>query len=524
MHMRRKLLIAIVAMWSFIASSQSKVFKEVSEDISTEMKIITQDDALIGYLVFTQLEKATKDSFNYQVSIMDENLNDIGKLEFREKNLELKSVAFDQDILCLVYLKSDLADLKSVSNRQIRNSVDGGRNYVFVQMINLEGDIINTSSHKVDLILRDEVAIARTIKPSMIAGRLKHDVVLKNIPNKGFALLYGDDNKTQLSAINIDGKESWKKTVAEATGYGMLTTPSDIFILSKKNHDMVEGGYEISGFSVADGKASPRLELKDKQNNQLKVLSFTNDLSTGKPIVSGLIINSQRGNRYNTIKGLHKGPYSGVFSMVLDGTRKSEYKERYSYWSDGSKQPEIATNGMRVEGKLYPRFLGSIRDFNGNTYFIGTSYIRKTRVGGIAASILTAPLIAPPIMLMIPGTHKSRQSDVVILKQDSIGNIRFDQVIDASESKYLASIVDVHTYPRRQFYSVTNSATKSNFIIVDEAAGAKIYNVQNQKIMREVPHREGSTTTYIYPAKEGHIMVMEYNKKAKETRLSIEAL
>ena len=42
--------------------SQTKIFKEVSNEISSQMKIITQDEALIGYLMFTQLEKASKDS------------------------------------------------------------------------------------------------------------------------------------------------------------------------------------------------------------------------------------------------------------------------------------------------------------------------------------------------------------------------------------------------------------------------------------------------------------------------------
>ena len=49
-----------------IAGAQSKVFKEVSADISSQMKPIMQEESLIGYLMFTQLEKSSKDSFNYK--------------------------------------------------------------------------------------------------------------------------------------------------------------------------------------------------------------------------------------------------------------------------------------------------------------------------------------------------------------------------------------------------------------------------------------------------------------------------
>ncbi|HEX8460686.1 MAG TPA: DUF6770 family protein, partial [Segetibacter sp.] len=83
--MRKPLVAALCSLLAFCsADAQSKVFKEVSDEISSEMKVITQDDALVGYLMFTRLEKASEDSFNYRISIMDENLNDIGKVNFKE--------------------------------------------------------------------------------------------------------------------------------------------------------------------------------------------------------------------------------------------------------------------------------------------------------------------------------------------------------------------------------------------------------------------------------------------------------
>src|SRR5690349_25075454 len=86
--------------------AQTKVFREVGEDISSEVKMIRQDNNLVGYLVFTQLEKVSADSFNYKISIMDENLNDIGTINFRDIKLTLQAVSFEQDVLCLAYIKS----------------------------------------------------------------------------------------------------------------------------------------------------------------------------------------------------------------------------------------------------------------------------------------------------------------------------------------------------------------------------------------------------------------------------------
>ena len=94
--------------------AQTKVFREVSEDISTRFKAITQDNTLVGYLAFTRLEKADADSFNYRVTIMDENLKDIGTVNFRQGNLELQTVSFEQNVLCLGYVQSELSGTQKV--------------------------------------------------------------------------------------------------------------------------------------------------------------------------------------------------------------------------------------------------------------------------------------------------------------------------------------------------------------------------------------------------------------------------
>jgi hypothetical protein len=375
----------------------------------------------------------------------------------------------------------------------------------------------------VDLTLREGIAYIKNTRPSIIAGKLKNAVILKNIPGKGFALFYGDDNKNTLKAFDIAGKELWHKSVPETTSFSMLTTNADIYLLTKRRDQMVEGGYAIQGYSAADGTNYPRYDLKDRKGSQLKVLSFENDPVTARPVLSGTIINTNWGNTAS-VKGLHKGACDGVFTITLNGPKKSDIKERFSYWQDGSKYPDIKKNGMISEGSLYPRYATSIRDYNGNTYFVGSSYLRKTRVGGIIASVITLPFFVPPLLFMSGGTHKAKQTDVVVLKQDSTGKVRFDNTIDASGSRFLPSKVDFAYFGGRGFYEVANAANKSNFLIVDEPKAATIYNVQNRKVVRKVPHRDGNVSTYIFPAKEGHIMVMEYNRKAKETKLSIEAL
>ena len=129
----------------YFTQAQTKVFKEVSDDISSQIKVIKQDNALVGYLAFTRLEKAGPDSFNYRITIMDENLNDIGKVDFREEALKLEDVSFEQDVLCLAYLKSNFLGQTYNDRKAFRAALDNAKYSVFTQFLNLDGKILKTN-------------------------------------------------------------------------------------------------------------------------------------------------------------------------------------------------------------------------------------------------------------------------------------------------------------------------------------------------------------------------------------------
>jgi outer membrane lipoprotein-sorting protein len=69
-----------------------------------------------------------------------------------------------------------------------------------------------------------------------------------------------------------------------------------------------------------------------------------------------------------------------------------------------------------------------------------------------------------------------------------------------------------------------NPETKNNYLIISDKKNFFIHSANAKKVIRTIPRKEGNTFTYIYPAKEGHIMVSEYNRKEKATTVSIEAL
>lgn len=513
----------IAALWILLAlnslNAQSKVFKEVNDEISSEMKVITQDDALVGYLVFTQLEKASEDSFNYRIAIMDENLNDIGKINFRDEKIELQAVSFDEDVLCLAYLKSNIIGARFTNYRTYKKAAENGKNAVVTQFLNLDGKIIKTNTLKVEIKTIENLYSG----PFTVQGYLKNNIQLKNIPQKGFACFYGDENNNNLIIYNGSGIQVWKKNIPDTKGFSLLTSADDVYLLSKKDDKMIEGGYSVFGYNLTDGTAHERYTLQDKKGNALKVLAFQNDANTGKPFMSGYIINAENGNNFSTAKGIARGAYSGVFTINLNGPKKSDITEIYSYWEDGS-QSGISNKGLYTENGSYAKFYQSLKDYQGNTYFVGSSFIKKTKWGAIASSLILSPLIVVSPFILMGGTQKCKIKEAMLLKQTAAGQLSFEISIPANNSTFFPARVPLSYMDKRSFYTVYNSVTRSNYLIVDDVKDIVIYNINQKKVMRKVSHKDGNLRTDIFPAKEGHIMVREYNRKERYTRLSIESL
>jgi hypothetical protein len=197
--------------------------------------------------------------------------------------------------------------------------------------------------------------------------------------------------------------------------------------------------------------------------------------------------------------------------------------EVYTYWEDGS-QSFVNKKGYLAQQHAYARLERSFKDYEGNTYFTGSSFVKRPKWGSITASVITLPLLIPPMFILAGGTSKARVEDAVLLKQNTKGSLTFDNSIQGNTGKFFTAAYPLYTKDPRSYYTVANSDTKTNYLILDDTKDIFIYNVNQKKVVRTIAHKDGNIRTYVFPAKEGHVMVSEYNKKEKYTRYSIEAL
>jgi len=501
----KKILSAVVlSLALYVCEAQTKVFKEVGAEIYSQVKAIRQDNALVGYLVFTQLEKASADSFNYKITLIDENLNDIGVVTFREQNLYLYDVSFDQDVLCLAYRKSNFTAYEFKSKRAYRDAMPNAKTSVLVQFISLDGKIIKSNTLTADVApSKDPIVNAKKIYGT---GYLKFNPILRNIPGKGFACFYGDDTKKSLLVFKPTGDQFWKKTITQdANSFWLSTTSDDIYIMSKQSQ-ADGGGYELLGYNVNDSSAYPKHVLKDKKGNSLQVITFDYDPVTRKPYVSGYIINQDKPLE----KHIYKGAYAGVFTININGHNKGDINEVYSYWIDGS-QSNISPKGRMEDTKTYVKYVTCFRDFEGNTWYTGTSFAKKTRVGGIIVSVVFAPLFYPTFVELLMGYTKIVDRAPVFLKQNPKGGLAVNNISDAGTGI-------------SNYFSHTNPDTKTAYVVMQDYKNFYVYNINQKKITRTIPRGTGGSLITIFPAKEGHVAISEYNANERYTRVSIEAL
>lgn len=524
----KKTLTAFLLLFSVcLVQAQTKVFKEVGEDIQSQVKPIYQDNSLVGYIVFTQLEKASADSFNYKITLMDENLNDIGVVKFKELKLFLYGVTFEQDVLCLAYFKSNFFFKEYNSKREYKEAKENEKTAIMTQFLGLDGKIIKSNTLNVQVKEGYSGKMAR--KSYMGSGTLKN-VHLRNLPGKGFALLYGDEQKNTLVAYNTAGNQLWTKQVKTFEGASlanMQVAGNYIYVLAKnkankRNGDMNLGSYDVTGYHIGDSSSPFKHTLKDKQGNSLGITSFASDPATGNLSISGGIIDPRKGNTYETPKVFARGTFAGLYTLTISGPKKSDISEVYSYWNDES-QSLFSRRGRNLESNTYCWYDGSYKDHQGNTFFYGTSYIKRVKYGSIVSSVILTPLAGYGLLIAMAGYNKVRIDNTVLIKQTPKGVLSVENKVEGDKGKFYLNKFG-WAFDTRSYMTAANPETKNTYLIVSDKSNFFIYSHNAKKVIRTIPRKDGNSYTQIYPAKEGHYMVSEYNRSQRSTTVSIEAL
>ncbi|OQP46147.1 hypothetical protein A4H97_31735 [Niastella yeongjuensis] len=489
--------------------AQTKALKEIAKDISSDVEEIRQDGSIMGFVVFTQLEKISADSFNYKLAIMDENMDEMGVIHFKDQKLYLKEVSFNDSILCVGYMKSNFIGIEFKSTKECKAAIPGAKTAVQLQFLNLSGKTINTKNFPLELehTCNSQTSYAKAIG----TAKWKFPVQIKNVSGMGFACFYGDDKKNNLVTLNTRGSVLWQKPVKEqdVESFSLYTSQKNAFLLLKKKVSYKEGGYELLGYGAADSSSFPKYVLKDKEGKSLKVLAMDNDPVTGKPYLAGYIIDSRKGNSITTPKELARGPYCGVFTVNINGPAKTDIQASFSYWGDGS-QSFITRKSRIPEKKSFLILTNAYKDFEGNTVFTGSTFTRKLKTGSTISTVILAPTIFIPLLIAANGYVTARVNETVVLKQNAKSGLSID-FLESNKGPKLKGDSPYNIVDRKRIFFSTDFDSKTNYIVVDDYDEIFIYNATQNKLVRKYAHSNGDLYSAVYtdvhPAKDGHMLV-----------------
>lgn len=514
------------------AFSQTRIFREVGQGISTTAQAIKENDVLVGYMAFTELEKVNKDSFSYRITIMDENLNDLGVINFKEHKLRLDDVTIEDNILCLAYVKSNVLGYTYEHRADRNKAFQTGKAWIFTQFINLKGEIVKTSQVPLD------INIAANWKPGFIQGSvLKNPIMVKNISGKGFACLYDDNHKKNMMLYDMNGRQAWERKISEEGDVEQLITSNhDVYLMMRKYDRNGQNQYTVYSYNADDNSIYPKYILKDKKGNNLLPLGFENDPVSGKPDISGLIYTPTFRKRNNKDAGqeIMKGIYGGVFNIQLNGHKKGEIAEQFSYWYDQSKS-DVTAKGYFASGEGYITPNKSFRDYNGNTYYTGSVINSRVRGGRIALNIATCGIVGLRLAAINPLAGAATFSvgmafskyrvflaeSAMVMKMDSIGKLKCESTLPVKGS----TRTGYYDYSRGTYcFTVISPEERRTYLVFADYDAYAIYSVEQKKVIRTIKRDEGGKSVTVLPAKEGAIIVSTVNRNEGYTMMSIESL
>lgn len=539
--MKLKMFVAVSLAFAITASlnAQKKVFTEVGNEISTTTRSIVQDGNVIGYLLFTQLERVSSDSFSYVIKVLDENLNDIGKVEFNDQNLKLQSVTYQNDLIHMAFFKTNLKYEKK--SKDLKEIVNNEKSFIQIKSINLEGKIIY--NYQKPLNIKESVKNISIYNFNL--ALLKSPIQLSANGNNGLIASYKDDDNYEILSLNSKLELVWNKKLNYDGLYNyVLLTAKNCNIISEKVDFNVKQTF-LTVFELETGKEILKKQnVVDKKTNlYLNILGIEKDPKSGDLVIMGKTYVEGRNKFKHTVNEVKRGALTAFGTIIYNDNNPKEKKEIFTYLrseNGGSTAETLDEKGRLAALGDYPFINTAYRDFNGNTLFVGNGVRYTLKYGAIASSLflfgagnatsagLNFGSLVLPGLISLGGYSKCKFTDGIIIKQDTKNKLSLQSNTKLHETGYMNTRILIAGSQSgeitRQFIPFKNQTSKTNYVIYDDNKNYTILNVTTNKVLKVIPQKENKTEIEIVPAKEGHIMIIENNKKAKTITLSIESL
>lgn len=508
MKTTRLILTFLILIISFGGYAQSKMFDNVLDVEVKSSVAIVSNQQIVGYAFFYKIDKMKKSGL-YRLSILDENLKEIGSNEFEGgKDLILTRANYESEKLMLSFYDEDkFDDFKK-----------------FVKVFDLKGKQLGLVGYDPEKVKKGMFgAAAAEQMDALYEG-------IENVEGKGFVRLYQSKAKTggiDIQFINLNGKLGWEKNITADKGdrtelYLISATPNTVLLCQMERSGMMDNDPAVFlvGLSTTNGSQVFKKPLDIKGNSYEPML--VKKMPDGKiKMVASLLDESAK-----FLKALPKGI---SLSELNDLTGEIKIIKDFTYANDLSNVLSMKSDTKTEEGYIKPHNL--LMQDDGSMVLVGEFFRKTVSAGGMAMKVLSKgsasaaqATIDDMFLLRINSSLKATALEKIEKDKERIP-LPYDLMSIGLTSKWL-------TYLHAWSYMYTDEGMNgSNKTVVasgsfgDEKYGTVAITIDDKKGFSQKRFsvaKEKNVSYSISRAKPGYVMITKYNSKAKTMSVNLE--
>jgi hypothetical protein len=500
--MKKSFLILFLTCWLNQVVTAQTLSKAVIETIKLRNSgAVLQNGIVKGYYNFYNVEKQDRKNNNYLLSITDENLKEISSVNIvRPKTYLLIDASYNGEAFGFLFY--DMAE----------------------KSLELVGyDRTLKQKNKIVKELKNKYASASYIY--IARGNEPMQSFLISVPNKGF-IYYGikEDSKSDFEVEFYDNtmKKVWStfgpedkfdfENAAEAfqdeqyvgsaiiKRTSVLTTDIDIDLLVQ---------------DVNDGKTLFRIPMESSKYKLMLAKVFFDKAKQQFTMF---------GEYFNKEENLIKNKSLGFIALTVDMKGKIVSEKTNSWVTDITKL--VAAKDKEMFDDTNILFHEFVRTNDGQVFAVGEQY----RKGG---NPMTGMKITVNNLVIFQFDADFAVKKLHVFEKDK-NNFTFPAGMMVYNSKMMSYIAK--SFGAFDFQFLQNFADKGTFVVnyvnFDREKGEKSKNVLGSVIytpektfaVDKLPLNRKSTVYFVYPAKEGYVMVSEYLKKEQKVESRLEKL
>lgn len=488
----------------FGAIAQSKKINEITEfKLRNSGAIMTKENSVNGYYFFYLIDKLKKGEAEYGIKILDNNLNEVAlKKHVASKHLYLMETKFNNDALMFSFID---------------------RKEKMINLVGYDNQANKLKTEKVELSKKELIYMAQL-------NQSNDYNMLFPVPNGGFLLNRIKDNRKLGYVIDYfptNGGKSWSYGSPEESKEIIMANPIEV-----NERYMVL--MEFSRPGMLSQKVSLTTKVIDVVTGKL-ITQIDHDDNEPKLITNAFLDADDQlvllGEYFEAGDKIMKAESQGLFVQVLN-SEGTVVKQSRSSWKN-----EIAPKLKNVIEKenYYVYFHDIVPTANGHYYAIGEKFRKTASAGGIAMAVLSRGQ-SPVTQLTI--------TDALIFDFDADFNLQKVDLFEKGTSR--APSVSDFGSPQLNAHALVNlGGFDYEYTQIDRENDRfyacftdyeRLKGEKNKMAFKTIIYDEGEFSqdkiyldekgkfVRILPAKIGNVVLLEYDRKAKELEIHMEKL